>query len=135
VARKVTVRLEDDLDGKSAAETVRFALDGVEYEIDLSKENARKLRSKLESYIQSARRAGGAQSRRQRRAATGREAGKRSGEQATGRGSRVIAGSGIPASKVHKRSQHSARWVDTTGMRPPGPPSVPPRPPKPPKSE
>lgn len=135
MARKVTVRLEDDLDGKSVAETVRFALDGVEYEIDLSRENARKLRSKLESYIQIARRATGARSRRQRRAATGRETGKPSGERATERGIRVIVGRRIPASKVHKHEQHSGRWADTTGMRPPGPPSVPPRRPKPPKAE
>jgi hypothetical protein len=40
MAQKVTVTLEDDLDGGPAAETVRFGLDGAEYEIDLSKKNA-----------------------------------------------------------------------------------------------
>ena len=33
---KMTVVLEDDVDGSVAAETIRFALDGVNYEIDLS---------------------------------------------------------------------------------------------------
>jgi len=40
MAQKVTVELEDDLDGSPADETVRFGLDGTEYEIDLSEKNA-----------------------------------------------------------------------------------------------
>ena len=36
MATKTTVVLEDDLDGGPADETVRFGLDGVEYEIDLT---------------------------------------------------------------------------------------------------
>ena len=40
MAQKVTVELEDDLDGGPADETVRFGVDGSEYEIDLSTKNA-----------------------------------------------------------------------------------------------
>jgi Lsr2 len=40
MAQKITVALEDDLDGGPAEETVRFGLDGSEYEIDLSIKNA-----------------------------------------------------------------------------------------------
>ena len=40
MARKVTVALEDDLDGGPAHQTVRFALNGADYEIDLSGQNA-----------------------------------------------------------------------------------------------
>jgi Lsr2 len=40
VAQKVTVELEDDLTGGPADETVRFAVDGTGYEIDLSAKNA-----------------------------------------------------------------------------------------------
>ena len=40
MAQKVTVTLEDDLDGGPAAETVRFSFGGADYEIDLSKKNA-----------------------------------------------------------------------------------------------
>ena len=47
VATKITVVLEDDLDGGPADETVRFGLDGVEYEIDLSKQHARTFRREL----------------------------------------------------------------------------------------
>src|SRR4029079_13212532 len=48
MVKKVTVALLDDLDGTAADETVQFALDGVSYEIDLSKKNAKKLRSALQ---------------------------------------------------------------------------------------
>ncbi|CAA9338463.1 MAG: Histone protein Lsr2 [uncultured Nocardioidaceae bacterium] len=51
--------LVDDLDGNDATETVGFALDGVEYEIDLSEENAAKLRDSLAVYVGHARRTGG----------------------------------------------------------------------------
>lgn len=56
---KMTVVLEDDVDGSVAAETVRFALDGVNYEIDLSSVNAEKLRASVAPWIGSARRTGG----------------------------------------------------------------------------
>ena len=58
MAQKVTVTLEDDLDGGPAAETVRFGLGGAEYEIDLSKKNATAFRRKLAPYIEHARKAG-----------------------------------------------------------------------------
>ena len=46
MAKKVTVSFLDDLDGKTAAdETVAFTLDEVAYEIDLSTQNAEKLRA------------------------------------------------------------------------------------------
>lgn len=57
---EVTVSLIDDFDGTEASETVKFALDGKNYEIDLSKSNANELRRTLRPYIdrsRSARRA------------------------------------------------------------------------------
>lgn len=59
MAQKVTVQLVDDLDGGTAESTVEFALDGVSYAIDLSGENAAKLRDAMKAYIQHARRVGG----------------------------------------------------------------------------
>ncbi len=47
MAQKVTVALEDDLDGGPAVETVRFGFGGAEYEIDLSKKNAAAFRKKM----------------------------------------------------------------------------------------
>jgi hypothetical protein len=47
MAQKVTVTLEDDLDGGPAEETVRFGFGGAEYEIDLSSKNAAGFRKRL----------------------------------------------------------------------------------------
>lgn len=52
VARETIVKLIDDIDGTTAAETVKFGLDGVAYEIDLSAKNADKLRSVLAPYVE-----------------------------------------------------------------------------------
>ena len=55
MSRKIQVMLHDDLDGGNADETVSFALDGVTYEIDLSKRNATALRAALSRYVKVAR--------------------------------------------------------------------------------
>src|SRR6266487_2849039 len=73
MAQKITVALEDDLDGGPADETVRFGLDGAEYEIDLSKKNAAAFRRQLAPFIEHARRAGRGQRRRPGRTASSRE--------------------------------------------------------------
>ena len=56
MAQKIQVLLIDELDGGEAEGTVRFGLDGVEYEIDLSAEHAEALRSALAPFISAARR-------------------------------------------------------------------------------
>lgn len=48
--------LVDDTDGTPAAETVRFMLDGNEYEIDLSAQHAGELRGLVGPYAAAARR-------------------------------------------------------------------------------
>jgi Lsr2 len=58
MARKTVVELIDDISGKPAQETVTFALDGMVYEIDLSAENADRLRSGLAPFLDKARKAG-----------------------------------------------------------------------------
>ncbi len=58
MAQKVQITLVDDLDGGEASETIEFSLDGTSYEIDLSAQNAQKLRDSLASYIAEARRSG-----------------------------------------------------------------------------
>ena len=80
MATKVTVTLEDDLDGGPADQTLRFAvggteyeIDGTEYEIDLSKKNVRAFRKQLAPFIEHARKAGQGQRRPAARAASGRE--------------------------------------------------------------
>lgn len=58
MAQKTIVQLIDDLDQGAAEETVSFGLDGANYEIDLSKKNAAKLRDTLAVYVANARRSG-----------------------------------------------------------------------------
>jgi len=70
---KVTVALEDDLDGGPADETVRFGFDGTEYEIDLSAKNARAFRKKLTPFLKHARKASRGPARRTARTSAGRQ--------------------------------------------------------------
>ena len=60
---RTTVELLDDVDGKLAAETVTFGLDGHEFEIDLTEKNAKALRKALQPWAASARRVGGRKAR------------------------------------------------------------------------
>jgi hypothetical protein len=102
MAQKITVELEDDLDGGPAAETVRFGVDGSEYEIDLSKKNAAALHRKLAPFIDHARKAGLGQRRRPGRTAASRD---RSGDiraWAKDQGIAVSARGRIPASIVEQ---------------------------------
>jgi hypothetical protein len=61
MAQQVLVQLVDDLDGTTSTDvsTVLFSLDGVTYEIDLSEDNAERLRGGLAEYVEAARRVGG----------------------------------------------------------------------------
>jgi Lsr2 len=52
MASRTIVLYEDDLDGTKAAGTVTFALEGVQYEIDLSSKNADKLRKAMAPYVE-----------------------------------------------------------------------------------
>ena len=59
VAQKIQTLFIDDLDGSAAEGTVRFGLDGTEYEIDLNEKHAQALRDALARYVSAARRANG----------------------------------------------------------------------------
>jgi hypothetical protein len=62
MAQRIQTLLIDDLDGGEAAGTVRFGLDGAEYEIDLSAAHNDELRKELQQYLEHARRTGTARS-------------------------------------------------------------------------
>lgn len=64
MAQKVSVQLVDDLDGSEAVETVTFGIDGVNYEIDLSTDNAERLRNAVSPYVGGARKVGAGGRRR-----------------------------------------------------------------------
>ena len=53
--RRIT-QLTDDTNGQPADETVRFSLDGRDYEIDLTETNAKALREAIAPWTESARR-------------------------------------------------------------------------------
>ncbi len=60
MAQKITTLFIDDIDGGAAEGTVRFALDGTEYEIDLNAKHSEELRSALGKYVTHARKMGSA---------------------------------------------------------------------------
>ena len=72
MAIKTTLILEDDLEGGPADETMRFALGGAEYEIDLNKKNARAFRKQLAPFVEHARKAGRGQRRQSGRTQSSR---------------------------------------------------------------
>ena len=73
MAQKVSVVLEDDLSGGPAEQTVRFAFEGTDYEIDLNAKNAAAFTKQLAPYLEHARRDGRAPSRRPGRKAANRQ--------------------------------------------------------------
>ncbi len=80
MAQRVNVVLVDDIDGSDAVETVSFALDGVDYEIDLSEKHAGELRNAVSLYIGHGRRTGGR--RRSGRRSSGSASANRDGASA-----------------------------------------------------
>jgi Lsr2 len=58
VAKRTVYQLVDDIDGSVAAETVRFGVDGIQYEIDLSATNATRMRDVLARYVQAGSKVG-----------------------------------------------------------------------------
>jgi hypothetical protein len=109
MAQKVTVVLEDDLTGGPAEQTVQFAFDGTDYEIDLSAKNAAAFGKQLAPYLDHARRAGRAPSRRLGRTAAVRQ---RSGDiraWAKEHGRAVSERGRIPASVVEQYQAANGR--------------------------
>lgn len=117
MAQKVQVLLVDDLDGSEADETVRFVLDGVEYEIDLSTRNAEQLRRVLGPYIQRARQAKPANRRRRARTRPGRERSSEIRDWARLRGHEVSERGRIPAEIIRQYVRQDAALA----VGPPGP--------------
>jgi Lsr2 len=59
MAQKIQTLFVDDIDGGAAEGTVRFALDGTDYEIDLSGKHSDELHAALQRYVEHARKVGG----------------------------------------------------------------------------
>ncbi len=71
MAQKIQTFFVDDLDGSEAEGTIQFGLDGTQYEIDLSTDHAKDLRTALARYIDAGRMVTGTA---RRAAQTGRKA-------------------------------------------------------------
>lgn len=100
MAQRVTVALEDDLDGGPADETVRFGAGTTEYEIDLNEKNAAKLRARLAPFAEHARRVGRGQPRRAARTGASRQHSADARAWAVGQGLTISERGRIPASVV-----------------------------------
>ncbi|RCW42937.1 Lsr2 protein [Halopolyspora algeriensis] len=101
MAQKVTVQLVDDVDGSEAESTVEFGLDGVDYAIDLSADNAAELRDALAAYVAGSRRIGGR---------------KRSGGKA-GKTSKAGKTASSPNTADRERNQAIREWAREQGMQ------------------
>jgi hypothetical protein len=99
VAQKIQTFLIDDLDGSDAEETVRFALDGTGYEIDLNAGHAQALRDALARYVRAARPAGGGPGR-------------------PPRGGRSAPGAGLDAAEVRQWARAQGINVQDRGRVP-----------------
>lgn len=99
MARHTQVILVDDIDGDTADETIAFSLDGVDYQIDLSDDNAAALRDAMAAYVGSARRVGR------------KRGGKAGAGRATGDTAAIRAWAGENGIAVSKRGRISADVV------------------------
>ena len=66
MAQQIQTLFIDDIDGGPAEGTVRFGLDGTDYEIDLSTAHNEELHEMLAAYLTHARKTGGTARRRPR---------------------------------------------------------------------
>ena len=121
MSQKIQVLFIDDLDGGEATGTVRFGLDGTDYEIDLSTAHSDELRNALQQYITHGRRTGGTA----RRAAHSRHGSDgvdnaKVREWATGQGIEIKDRGRVPASVVEQ-------YKTAAGASPPSemPPAAP----------
>lgn len=55
MATQTLIEYVDDLDGSKGADTIRFSLDGTEYEIDLNGVHAKKFRKAVKPYAAAGR--------------------------------------------------------------------------------
>ena len=106
MAQKIQVFLVDDLDGSDADETVSFALDGANYEIDLSSRNAEEFRKVLAPYIRHARRVRPASRRQGTPTAVSRVRSSQVRAWAQQRGYKVSERGRIPSPVLREFEQH-----------------------------
>ncbi|NKS56286.1 Lsr2 family protein [Rhodococcus hoagii] len=103
MAKKFVVELIDDLDGEpidTGGETISFAVNGVEYIIDLNDKNATEFHRKLDYYIKYGTRVGGRRATRPATIPSNRADTKQIRQWANANGYSVAARGRIPAEIV-----------------------------------
>jgi hypothetical protein len=104
VAQRMLVIFEDDLDGSEAEGTVTFALNGIGYELDLSKKNRDKLLKAFEPYVSGGRKVSARTSPRSARGGASPKKHDQSAvrEWARGEGMKISGRGRIPADVLAK---------------------------------
>jgi len=102
MATRTTVAIQDDLEGGAADQTVRFGIDGADYEIDLNTRNANDFRRQLAPFLDHARTARARPDRRPARTVASRVRSSRIRAWARDQGIQVSDRGRLPAS-VTKR--------------------------------
>lgn len=103
---EITV-LVDDLDGSRGAKMVRFSLDGVLYEIDLSLANAARMRSCLAEFVEAARQVRGHKTAARIMASNGTRVNRPNKDRPPGR----------PARRLTSDEAHAVRdWAASQGI-------------------
>jgi hypothetical protein len=83
VVQRVITEFIDDIDGSPAERTFTFAVDGTNYEIDLSAQNIAEFKSAIGGFIESARKVNNSRSNNGRRARGARASGGRQSREQT----------------------------------------------------
>lgn len=97
MVKRMQVVLEDDLDGSPATTTIRFALEGASYEIDVNDENATQLRQALAPWVAHATKVTAASAPSGRRSSSRRNNSSDVREWAAANGYKVSSRGRVPA--------------------------------------
>src|SRR5215510_11567527 len=108
--QRVEVHLEDDLTGGPADETVKFGMDGTEYEVDLNTRHANEFRRQIAPFVDHARLVHAQRSRPRPRTAASRERSREIRAWAERQGFSVAEHGRLPANVVSEYDlAHGAR--------------------------
>lgn len=113
MAQRVEVIIVDDIDGSGDATTVRFGLDGSHYEIDLTEQRARQLRTALDPYVAAGRRRTTSNTRPQKQTAAHRAHLRQVRQWAQANGHKVSQRGRIPAavSQAYTEAHRVTSWT------------------------
>jgi hypothetical protein len=119
MAQVTKVRLVDDLDGTEAGESISFTLDGAALEIDLSEENAEKLRGIFAPYVAAARRGDRRPARRRQRVTTASPTPREAPRAASGQIREWAAANGFTVSARGRISSEVLQAYENRATAPP----------------